>query len=331
MLAYAIHQFGHPVQLSPEEVPPPSPAAGEILVEVQAAGLNPVDGYIASGTYALRPELPFVPGLDGAGIVRESRDSGGAFKEGDRVFFHLPAPGALANQVVVPETNLGILPSSFSFAEGAALGIPALTAGYTLFYLAGLQEGATVFIHGGSGAVGLAATEWLRAANQNQAKRPYRIISSAGTPEGLAMLRHRPGVEVVNHHQPDYREEILELTEGRGVDCLLEMNAHLHLNHDLDLLAPRGRIMVIGNQGEISINPRRLMVKLGEIRGVTLFHAEPEQRRHLIREISRLTAQGYLRPWIGRTIPATRAGEAFAALAERLPGKTIITDLKSGT
>lgn len=319
---YRIHQFGHPIQLQVDQLPPPRPASHEILIEVHAVGLNPVDAYIASGTYALQPELPYVPGLDGAGIVL--RGGSGIWQPGDRVFFSAPQPVALSDQIVLSENLLGSLPGAFSFAEGACLGVPALTAGYTLRHRAGLQEGETIFIHGGSGAVGLAAADWLRAANQQPDRRPFRIISSAGTPEGLAVLRRRPEIEVVNHRQSDCPLEVLGLTEGRGVDVILEMNAHLNLARDLEILARHGRVMVIGNRGEITINPRRLMAQSSDIRGVSLFQASPEIRLNLMQDISTLLNQGYGRPWIGAEYPASQAAHAFADLLEEKPGKKVI-------
>ncbi len=162
------------------------------------------------------------------------------------------------------------LPERATFQQGAAMGVPYGTAWRALFLKTKARPGETVLVHGASGGVGTAAVQIARAHGM-------RVIGTAGTDEGLRLVREQGAHEALNHREPDYLTKIPALTSGRGADVILEMMANVNLDRDLDVLAPHGRIMVIGNRGRVEIDPRKMMGKDGAILGMTLFNTTREE------------------------------------------------------
>src|SRR5262249_54431104 len=153
---------------------------------------------------------------------------------------------------VCAPTQIHRLPPQTSFAQGAALGVPYATAYRALFHRAGARPGDTVLVHGATGGVGIAAVQIARAHGMS-------VIGTGGTERGLALVRDQGANVVVSHRAPNYLDDIRAATGGRGADVILEMAAHINLDKDLGLLAPRGRIVVIGNRGRVEIDARQAM------------------------------------------------------------------------
>uniref|UniRef100_A0A1I8A9X8 PKS_ER domain-containing protein n=1 Tax=Steinernema glaseri TaxID=37863 RepID=A0A1I8A9X8_9BILA len=294
MRAAVVRKFGAPEHILIEQgFPRPSPAAGQVLVRVHASGVNPVDTYIRSGQYANLPALPYVPGREGAGIVEEVGEGVSKLKAGDRVWFTQPITGSAADYTVTEHAYE--LPEELSFSQGASLGIAYMTAYRALFLKAKAEKGQSVFIHGASGGVGLAAC-------QLAASHGLKVVGSVGTDAGKELALANGAEFVANHRQPDYVQVLMQ-RYPEGFDIVLEMLANVNLTHDASLIAKYGKICVIGSRGEIQINPRALMQKESSIIGVMLFHNTPEDYDNMGNEISRLIKEGHVRPVVGKEFP----------------------------
>jgi len=317
MKAIRVSAFGDPAVLEFQDVPALSPAPGQILVRLRAAGVNPVEAYVRAGKYARLPSLPYTPGSDGAGVIEQSTVPGLA--PGARVYVTASITGTYAEQTLCTPEQLYPLPDTASFEQGAALGVPYGTATWALFNRGHARSGETLLIHGASGGVGLAALQLAHAAG-------LRIFGTASTPEGLDLIRQYGAAAAFNHREPDYLDQIKAATDGRGLDIILEMLANQNLARDLTLLATRGRVVVIGSRGPIEIDPRNLMLREADIRGITLFSATPEERAEIYHRISGGLQSGVLHPVIGQSFPlqdAARAHEQIMTSSAR--GKIVLT------
>lgn len=308
MKALVVRAFGGPEVLALEDVPPPSAGPGQVVIRVRAVGVNPVDTYIRSGTYARKPALPYTPHADIAGTVESVGGGVTRVKPGDRVYAFLADAGG-AELARVEEWQVHPLPERVTFQQGAALGVPYGTAWRALFIKAGARAGETVLVHGASGGVGTAAVQIARANG-------LRVIGTAGTEEGLRLVREQGADEVLDHRAPDYLAPLPAMTDGRGPDVILEMLANVNLDRDLDVLAPRGRIMVIGNRGRVEIDPRKLMSKDGTILGMTLFNTTRQEFDDIHAGLGAGLRSGALNPVVRTELPLGRAAEAHAAVME---------------
>jgi NADPH2:quinone reductase len=195
------------------------------------------------------------------------------------------------------------LVDGFSFADGAALGVPFTTAYRALFHRAQARPGETVLVHGASGGVGTAAVQLARA-------RGLRVIATAGTDEGLALVRDLGAHDVVSHREAGYEDRIRALTGGRGVDVIIEMLANVNLDRDLTLLAGRGRVAIVGNRGRIEIDPRQAMSRDAAIVGMALANTTPDEVREIHAAIIAGLANGTLKPIIREKLPLAEAPHA---------------------
>jgi NADPH2:quinone reductase len=308
MKTIRVHEFGGPEVMKIEELPDPSPGPTQVVVRVKAVGVNPVDTYIRTGGYARKPQLPYTPHTDIGGVVDAVGASVTRFAKGDRVY-GFGVNGGAAELALCEEWQVQPLPQNVSFQQGAALGVPYATAWRALFMRAHARPGETVLVHGASGGVGTAAVQIARAQG-------LRVFGTAGTDEGLALSREQGAHAVFNHRDGDYRAAIQAATGGRGVDLVLEMLANVNLDHDLDLLAPRGRVVVIGNRGRVEIDPRKTMGKDAAILGMTLFNATPEELREIHAGLVAGLENGTLRPVIGQELPLGDVVKAHQAVME---------------
>lgn len=311
MKAIVVRQFGNADVMQLEDVPAPSAGPGQVLVRIKAIGVNPVEAYIRSGTYARKPTLPYTPGTDVGGVVEATGADVTSVKAGDRVYTHGVAPGygAYAEMTLCDEAQVHRLPDRTSFAQGAAVGVPYGTAWRALFLRAQGRPGETLLVHGASGGVGIAATQIGRAYG-------LRVIGTAGTEKGVALVRAQGAHEVLNHTTPDYMSQIMSLTGGRGVDVILEMLANVNLDRDLEILALRGRVVSVGNRGRVEIDPRKMMGKDGAILGLTMFNATAEDHKVVHAAIVAGLENGTLNPVIGREMPLSQAVQSHAAVME---------------
>jgi len=309
MKAILVENFGGPEELRLVDLPDPQPSADQILVRLHAAGVNPVETYIRSGQYAKLPTLPYIPGSEGAGEVEAVGRNVWTFRPGDRVFLAGSVTGTYAERALCTADHLFALPEEADFSHGAALGVAAATAWRGLFQRGGVQKGETILIHGASGGVGNAAVQLAQAAG-------LRVFGTAGSEDGLALVKAAGAERAFDHADPVYRQAILDATDGRGVDCILEMLANVNLGEDLKLLAPRGRVVVIGSRGSVEINPRDLMMREADIRGLIGGLATAEERAATYAGLQKALSTGHLRPVIDRTFALSQAAEAHRAVME---------------
>jgi NADPH2:quinone reductase len=322
MRAIRVHAFGDASVLTLEEVPTLEPGAGQVQVRVHAVGVNPVDTYIRSGRYPVLPTLPYTPGTDGAGVITAVGDGADEWKAGQRVFFFGTAEGrgrgAYADHAVCTASQVHRLPDQVGFAQGAALGVPYATAHRALFGRGRGRAGETVLVHGASGGVGLAALQLARW-------RGLTVIGTAGTEEGLALVRANGAQFAVSHREALYLDQIRDATGGKGPNLIIEMLANVNLDADLGLVAARGRVVVVGNRGRIEIDPRQTMTKDSTILGMSLWNVAEDELGAIYADIVDGLECGALTPVVGREFPLAEAAKAHdAVLAPGARGKVVL-------
>jgi NADPH2:quinone reductase len=303
MKAILVRQFGGPEVLKLEEVPTPKPAAGQVLVKIHAAGVNPADTYARTGNYAILPSLPYTPGTDGAGVVDSIGDGVKKVKPGERVYVAKSLSGTYAEYALVLESQVRRLPDRISFAQGAGVFIPYGTAYHAIHHQAKAHAGETVLVHGASGGVGIASLQFARALG-------LTVFGTAGSAKGLELAQREGAHQVFDHSKSGYQEEIAKATSGRGVDIILEMLANVNLGADLKLLAQMGRVVVIGSRGDVTITPRDLMSRRASIRAFTLWAFTEAESIEVHAGIIAGLLNGTLRPVIGSEIPLKDAAQA---------------------
>lgn len=309
MKAIRVSQFGGPELMKLEEGLDLRPAEGEALVRLKAAGVNPVDAYIRSGTYAVKPSLPYTPGWDAAGIVESTGDGASGFKKGDRVYLAGTLSGAYAEIALARPGMLHRLPEKMSFEQGAAVGVPYGTAYRALFGRGRAAPGEAVLIHGASGGVGTACLQLARAAG-------LTVIGTAGSDRGRNLVMEQGAHYVLDHRAPDYFSQLRSLTGGRGVDLIIEMLANVNLGKDLTALARNGRVVVVGSRGNVEISPRETMGRDAAILGMTLMNATQDELASIHAALGAGFENGALRPVVGQQIPLAEAPRAHQAVME---------------
>jgi NADPH2:quinone reductase len=322
MQAIVVKEFGGPEVLRVEDLPVPAPRDGEVRVRLEAAGVNPVDAYVRTGTYARRPALPYVPGSDGAGTVDAIGPGVAGLSAGDRVYVGTTqarrSTGTYAEFVVCDATHVHPLPAHVSAAAGAAVGVPAATAYRALFQRARLAPGERVLIHGASGSVGLAAVQ-LAAAHG------AAVIGTAGSEAGRALVRAQGAGHVVDHRAASHLDEVLALTAGRGVDVIVEMLANENLERDFAALAPFGRIVIVGSRGTLPFSPRLTMGKEATILGMSLFNVPATELAQIHAALGAALSSGTLRPVVARELPLREAARAHEdVLGSGVNGKIVL-------
>ena len=321
MKAIRVHGFGDPDVMKLEETPDVKAGAGQVVIRVYAAGVNPVDTYIRQGTYAIEPDLPYTPGIDAAGTI----ESVGAGVEnvavGDRVYAAGTLSGAYAEHALCNASQVHPLPDNVSFAQGAGIFIPYATAYRGLFQRARAVAGEVVLVHGSSGGVGTAAVQLAREAG-------LTVIGTCGSDRGQALVAEQGAHHVLDHHDPNYLQQVMDLTDGRGVDVILEMLANVNLGNDLSLLAREGRVVVIGSRGTVEINPRDAMARDACILGMVLLNAPEDVQASIHAGLFAGLENGTLRPVVGQEIPLDEAPRAHeAVMAPGAYGKIVLTVL----
>jgi NADPH:quinone reductase len=319
MRAIHVNEFGGPEVLKLQQLPDLHPGAGQVVVNVKAAGVNPYDTYMRQGTYAIKPNLPYTPGSDAAGLVASVGEGIEGLAVGDRVYVGGTLTGAYAEQTLSEAWQVHHLPSNVTFAQGAGVNVPYATAYRGLFLVAHAQPAETVLIHGASGGVGIAAVQLARAAG-------LRVIGTGGTERGRELVMKQGAHHVLDHHASNYIDELIKLTGGRGVDVVLEMLANVNLAKDLSALASKGRVVVIGNRGNIEINPREIMRRDAAVLGMVLWNTSRPDLVTIHAGIVAGLENGSLRPIVGTEFPLADAAQAHRAVMEPGAfGKIVLT------
>ncbi|KAG5285947.1 hypothetical protein AALO_G00009300 [Alosa alosa] len=304
MRAIRVAEFGGPSVLKLySDIPAPSPGQKQVLIRIYACGVNPVETYIRSGSYARKPALPYTPGSDVSGVIEAVGDGVQFLQTGDRVFATATETGGYAEYAVASEDAVHRLPDSLDFCQGAAIGVPYFTAYRALFHKAHAKAGETALIHGASGGVGIAACQLARAFG-------LKVLGTAGTVEGMELVLKNGAHQAFNHRENDYVSKIKEATNGQGVNVIVEMLSNVNLDNDLQMLSYGGRVTIVGCRGPIEINPRDTMIKESSIIGVALFFATQEETAECAAALFAGMEAGWLRPVVGPKYPLEKASLA---------------------
>jgi NADPH:quinone reductase len=314
-----VSEFGSEDVLEYASMPDPVPAAGQVRVRIRAAGVNPADTYVRTGTYAFyKPALPYTPGFDGAGDVDAVGPGVTGLAPGDRVLVHAlgaVSTGTYAESVVADAGTVHPLPDSLSYSQGAAVGVPCVTAWRALFQKADLRPGETVLIHGASGGVGLPATQLAHDAGAF-------VIGTAGSAAGADLVRAAGADHVLDHSSPGYLDEVLPIT-GDGVPVIIEMLANENLERDLGVLAVGGRIVIVGSRGELTFTPRLTMLKEATVLGTALWNATPAENAEALAAVAKRLAG--MRLVVGTELPLRDAAQAHRQILQsRAKGKMVL-------
>ena len=308
MKAIRVQAFGGPEVMQLEDLPDLHPGPKQAVVRVKAVGVNPTDTYTRAGT-SRRPPLPYTPGIDAAGVVESVGEGFTAAGAGARVYLSGSVSGAYAEQALCEEHQVHPLPEMISFAQGAAINVPYVTAYRALFQLAKAKPGEFVLVHGATGGVGIAAVQLARAAG-------VTVIGTGGSEKGRKLVIEQGAHYVLDHRAPNYLDQIQTLTGGRGVDVVLEMLANINLEKDLRILAMYGRIVVIGSRGRIEIDPRDTMVRDASILGMLLFNSTPQETAPIHLALFAGLENGTIRPVVRKEIPLAEAPRAHREIME---------------
>lgn len=317
-----VNSYGGPEALSLQEQAPPAPGPGEVLVRLSFSGVNPVDGYRRAGSQGYTPDLPFCPGFEGAGHIEAlgPECSGNLYtgmKSGDPVYVAWSKTGTYAGWCIADCSQVFPVPRGMALSRAAGLFVNYFTAYRALVFRGSVLPTHRVFIHGGSGGVGMAAVQWCGFLGNE-------VWATAGSTEGLELLRQQGVEQRFNHRETDYTNEIRS-RRPEGFDLILEMRADLNLDRDLDLLAPGGRVMIIGSRGETLLIPRKTMGKELDIRGVVLMGNSPDANKSIHRSIEKGCASEDILPVIQNIHPLAQADRAHREMEEqRALGKRIL-------
>jgi len=305
-----------------EDVASPVPKKNEILLDVQAAGVNFPDTLIIEGKYQFQPPLPFSPGGEAAGVIAAVGERAGAFKVGDRVMA-LTGWGAFAEQVAVPFYNVMPIPEHMDFATAAAFGMTYGTSMHALKQRGQLQPGETLLVLGASGGVGLAAVEIGKAMGA-------RVIAAASNAEKLAVAKAAGADETIDYSQASLKEEIKRLTGGQGVDVIYDPVGGELFDQAVRGLAWQGRLLVVGfASGTIpQMAANLVLLKGAAVLGVfwgAFAQRQPEDNAANFRQLFAWHAEGKLKPLVSKTYPLAEAGAAIDALGQRRAvGKLVV-------
>lgn len=318
MKAIRVHAYGDPEVMGLETIPEPEPGPGQVLVRVYAAGVNPVETYIRAGIYPQGTPLPYTPGTDAAGVVEAVGPGVTRVELGDRVYTSHSVSGTYAEKTLCQESQVHPLPEGVSFEQAAGITVPYSAAYRALFQRAKAAAGEVVLVHGASGGVGVAAVQLGAAFG-------LTVIGTAGTEEGRTLTTVQGAQYVLDHHDREHYQQVLGLTEGRGVDIILEMLAKENLGDDLKILANGGRVVVIGTRGTVTIDPRDTIAKETSILGMYIWNASEKETAGIHAALGAGLANGTLRPIIGKKLPLCEAARAHHEVIEaKAYGKIVL-------
>jgi NADPH:quinone reductase len=323
MRALVCHTLTGPQDLRVEEAwPEPVAGPGEVLVGVRAAALNFPDVLMTRGLYQERPPLPFIPGLELAGVVDAVGEGVERWRPGDRVIAY--ARRAVAERVAVPQQFLLPMPPSLDFVHASGLCLTYFTSYHALRQRGALAAGETLLVLGAGGGVGTAAVELGCAMGAT-------VIAAASSPSKLDVARRLGAAHAIDYSQEDLRERVKEITGGAGVDVIYDPVGGAYAEPAVRSLAWKGRYLVVGfAAGEIpKIAVNLLLLKGASLVGVfwgAFAQREPDVQRRNAQELWQMLAEGRLHPVVGEVHTLDDAPAAFLALEQRRAhGKVVIT------
>ena len=323
MKAVLCKELGPPEKLVVEDVPSPKPGKGQVVVSVKAAGVNFPDTLIIQGKYQFKAELPFSPGGEVAGVVKELGEGVSSVKPGDRVIASSTF-GGFAEEIAIDADRLVAIPDAMDYVPASAFILTYGTSYHALRDRAQLKAGETLLVLGASGGVGIAAIQLGKAMGA-------RVIAAASSDTKLAVCKDNGADELINYARDDLRTRVKAITAGRGVDVVYDPVGGPYSEPALRDMAWNGRFLVVGfAAGEIPKVPLNLALLKGcSIVGVfwgAFTRTEPERNRRNNEELMQLYLAGKIKPHIHATYPLARAAEALnEVLHKRVSGKVVLT------
>lgn len=308
MKAAFFETAGGPEVIRVGELPTPAPQAGEVVVKVVAASINPIDTYVRAGLVNMPRPTPCVTGSDLAGVVTAVGAGVKRFKTGDRVWGSnqglLGRQGTCAEYASVREEWLYLTPQGVLDEQAAALALVGITAHLGLFECARLQAGETVFVNGGTGGVGAAVVQMAKASGA-------RVVATAGSDEKMAQAHELGADAVVNYKGDDLAARLKAAAGPGGINVWYETQPPTDLDRTVDLMAPRGRIIVMaGRQARPAFPNGPFYVKGLSMYGFAMFNAKPEEQQLCADDMNKWMAAGRLRAIIGRRVPLAETAAA---------------------
>ncbi|TMC62211.1 MAG: NADPH:quinone oxidoreductase family protein [Chloroflexota bacterium] len=322
MKAVLCKEYGPPESLVIEDIPSPRPGKGQVVITVKACGVNFPDTLIIEGKYQFKPALPFSPGGEVSGIVKELGEGVNTVKVGDRVIA-FTGWGGFAEEVVTEAAKLIPIPGDIDFATAASFTLVFGTAHHALKDRAHIKPGETLLVLGAAGGVGLASVELGKLMGA-------RVIAAASSDEKLEVCKQHGADDVINYTNEDLRERVKTLTGGNGVDVIVDPLGGNYSEPALRSIAWNGRFLVIGfAAGDIPRIPLNLTLLKGcSIVGVfwgSFTEHEPRHNQENIQELLTWLAQGKLKPHISATYPLERAAGALNdVLNRKVKGKVVL-------
>ncbi len=330
MKAAFIENTGPPDVIRYGDLPQPVPKEGEVLVKISAVAVNPVDTYIRSGMVAMPIPKPFIIGCDLAGTVAAVGPNAKRFKPGDRVWGSnqglLGRQGTFAEFAAVHEDWLYPVPEVVSDQQAAAVALVGITAHLGLFRDAKLKSGETVFVNGGTGGVGAMVVQMAKAVGA-------KAIATVGSEEKAKLCQSWGADCVINYKTQDVPAEMKKCTDGKGVQVWYETQREPDFIRTVELMAPRGRIIIMaGRQAQPVFPVGPFYLKGLALHGFAMFNATPAEQRRCSKDINRWLADKKLHVPIGRTFPLSEAAAAHRFQEENtlnkagsLSGKIVLT------
>jgi len=322
MKAVLCKEYGPPESLVIEDIPSSRPGKGQVVITVKACGVNFPDTLIIEGKYQFKPALPFSPGGEVSGIVKELGEGVNTVKVGDRVIA-FTGWGGFAEEVVTEAAKLIPIPGDIDFATAASFTLVFGTAHHALNDRAHIKPDETLLVLGAAGGVGLASVELGKLMGA-------RVIAAASSDEKLEVCKQHGADDVINYTNEDLRERVKTLTGGNGVDVIVDPLGGNYSEPALRSIAWNGRFLVIGfAAGDIPRIPLNLTLLKGcSIVGVfwgSFTEHEPRHNQENLQELLTWLAQGKLKPHISATYPLERAADALNdVLNRKVKGKVVL-------
>ncbi len=330
MKAMLCKEYGPPETLVLSEVPQPKPGPGQIVIQVKSCGVNFPDVLIIENKYQFKPALPFAPGAEIAGVVKELGEGVTRVKVGDRVIASV-GNGGMQEEVIADPNRCIPMPDGMDFETASALVLTYGTSHYALKDRAKLKAGETLVVLGAAGGVGLAAVELGKAMGA-------RVVAGASSQEKVDLARKHgaedgfvyPSGKLSRDQQKEFSEQIKQATGGKGADVLYDPVGGDYAEPAVRAMAWEGRYLVIGFTAGIPSVPLNLtLLKSCDIQGVfwgAFTARNPKRNQEHLAEIMRWTVEGKIKPYISARFPLARAGEAIRMLADRkAQGKIVVT------